>query len=353
MTTTNQPPTTTAPTGPSPTQPGIAENCTKFYKAQSGDSCQKIADAFKTFTVNDFIKWNPGVGKTCTKLYASYYYCIAIPGTPDKPDDRPSPTQDGIASDCNNFYKVKTGDQCGQIASDAHISTDDFYKWNPAVKADCTMLLAGYYVCTGTASGPSQPPPATTTKPSNGVATPTPTQAGMVGYCNKFYKVKAGDGCWQIAQDSNVDLDNLYRWNPAVKSDCSGLQANTYICTGTIAFHVKSKYHGDCTGDVHNDNIVSLNSDGPCINTDCQVASLSILADGECADGEVQISYWENANCQGKWFGYGYASRNTCRSLWTNGYKFKSLHLRCAKKQDDCVSKKTCKEDPEPSNNIC
>lgn len=260
-------------------------------------------------------------------------------------------TQDGIAADCNKYYKVKLGDQRPQIASDAHISLDDLYRWNPAVQTDCRKLISDFYVCTGTAGGPSKPPPATTTTPANGIATPTPIQAGMVGYCTKFYRVVSNDGCWQIARDNNTALDSLYRWNPAVKNDCTGLQANTYICIGADGFHIRSRYHNDGTGDMHNDNVVPADG-GVCTNTDCQVASLDIASEGACPDGEVQISYWENQNCQGKWFGYGYTNRGTCRGLWTEGWKFKSLHLRCAKK-DDCVSQNTCKEDPEPSNNVC
>lgn len=118
------------------------------------------------------------------------------------------------------------------------------------------------------------------------------------------------------------------------------------------AFHVKSHYHNDCTGDTYVDLSLPVNTN-KCVNTDCQVASLEILADGACPDGEVQISYWEEPNCQGKWFGYGYASRGMCRRLWTDGYKWKSLNFRCAKKEDDCVSQKTCTEDPEPSSNSC
>ena len=119
------------------------------------------------------------------------------------------------------------------------------------------------------------------------------------------------------------------------------------------AFHVKSGYHNDCTGDSHNDDAVMMYQDGFCINTNCQVASLDIAPEGNCPDGEVQISYWEKPGCQGKWFGYGYSSRGTCRALWSDGWKFKALHLRCAKKEDDCISKGECKEDPELSNYLC
>ncbi|KAJ4154724.1 hypothetical protein LMH87_000004 [Akanthomyces muscarius] len=120
-----------------------------------------------------------------------------------------------------------------------------------------------------------------------------------------------------------------------------------------VAFHVDSRYHNDCTGDTSNSNDVMMYQEGLCINTNCQVASLNLAAVGNCPDGEIQISYWEQPDCQGKWFGYGYAKRGTCRPLWTDGWKFKALHLRCAKQAGDCVSTGECTADPEPSQNVC
>ena len=118
-------------------------------------------------------------------------------------------------------------------------------------------------------------------------------------------------------------------------------------------FRLKTRYHTDCTGDVYNDVIIASGTDGICVNTDCQAGSLEISPEGLCPGGEVQISYWEQPGCQGKWFGYGYNSRGTCHHLWTDGYKIKALHFRCAKREDDCVSKGSCTYDPEPQNNVC
>ncbi|EGX95212.1 GPI anchored endo-1,3(4)-beta-glucanase, putative [Cordyceps militaris CM01] len=101
---------------------------------------------------------------------------------------------------------------------------------------------------------------------------------------------------------------------------------------------------------VHNDVVVG---GGSCIDTGCAVGSLDIAAAGSCPDGEVRISYWEQPGCAGKWFGYGYASRNTCRSLWSGGWSFKSLYVSCAKRSDDCVSRGTCTMDQVPSYPIC
>lgn len=61
-TTTKKPTTTTAPSGPTPTQPGIISSCNAWYQAVSGDYCQKIVDKYKTFSLQDFYKWNPAVG---------------------------------------------------------------------------------------------------------------------------------------------------------------------------------------------------------------------------------------------------------------------------------------------------
>lgn len=58
-----KPTTTSAPlSGPTPTQAGIISSCNAWYQAKTGDYCQKIVDQYKTFSLQDFYKWNPAVG---------------------------------------------------------------------------------------------------------------------------------------------------------------------------------------------------------------------------------------------------------------------------------------------------
>jgi spore germination protein YaaH len=141
---------------------------------------------------------------------------------------------------CNNFYFVATGDSCYDIASTNAIPLATFYSWNPAVRTDCSGLQANVYVCVGIAnSGPtttttstSRSPSTTTT--SSGIFTPTPTQPGMVANCGRFYRVQSGDGCWDLANALGIALDDFYAWNPAVGGDCSGLQADVYVCVGLM-----------------------------------------------------------------------------------------------------------------------
>ncbi|PYI09360.1 hypothetical protein BO78DRAFT_437930 [Aspergillus sclerotiicarbonarius CBS 121057] len=62
---------------------------------------------------------------------------------------------------------------------------------------------------------------------------PSPTQTGLISTCDAFYYVQPGDSCWAIANSySNFTLNEFYSWNPAVKTDCSGLQSDYYVCIG-------------------------------------------------------------------------------------------------------------------------
>ncbi|KAM3463279.1 hypothetical protein MY5147_009691 [Beauveria neobassiana] len=122
--------------------------------------------------------------------------------------------------------------------------------------------------------------------------------------------------------------------------------------SSSAAFHLKTRHSGSCTGDVHNEVTVP-HGNGQCIDTDCAVGSLEVDSLGNCPDGELRISYWSQAGCGGKWFGYGYGSRNTCRGLWSGGWGFKSLWVSCAKQSDDCVSRGTCTIDDASGSNVC
>ncbi|KAM0664903.1 hypothetical protein ACQRIU_006287 [Beauveria bassiana] len=269
----------------------------------------------------------------------------------------PVPVQPNLVSNCNKFYFVNKGDNCADITARYNLDLSDFLEWNPKAGNSCSGLWADAYACVSVIGYvPKSKPEPTSTKPptatGNGIPTPLPTQPGMTDGCNKFYLVKPGETCADIASRNGISLSDFVQWNPQAGNTCSGLWANAYACLGMVAFSLKSRFRVDCTGDAH--NVVNIAGDqGQCINTDCSVGSLDIAAAGVCPDGEVQISYWEQPGCQGKWFGYGYAKRGECRGLWTNGWKFKAMHLRCAKSQDDCVNKGSCVFYFEPAQGVC
>ncbi|KAI1862678.1 uncharacterized protein JN550_010015 [Neoarthrinium moseri] len=74
--------------------------------------------------------------------------------------------------------------------------------------ASCTGLWADAYACVPVI-GVDMAPTATATQPGNGIATPAPTQPGMISNSNKFHFVESSQSC-------------------------SGLWINTYACVAVL-----------------------------------------------------------------------------------------------------------------------
>lgn len=249
LSTTTKPATTTTTTTkagngiatPTPIQPGMVDNCNEFHLVRDTTTCQGIAN-YNKIAINDFYKWNKGINKACTNLWLGAYACAGVVGskpfTTTKPISTtttqpsngvatPSPILPGMVSNCNKFHLVRSTTTCQGIVDYNKITTTNFRNWNTGINSGCTNLLLGYYACAGVIGG-SAPPP-TTTKPST-VATPTPIQAGMTKGCTKFHYVRSTTTCQGILDYNKISLARFVKWNPAVKSDCSNLWANTHAC---------------------------------------------------------------------------------------------------------------------------
>ncbi|KAL4767932.1 hypothetical protein BDW60DRAFT_226112 [Aspergillus nidulans var. acristatus] len=242
--TTTAPPTSTTSTtsAPSPTMDGTASNCNKYHYVVEGDGCADLSTQYG-ISLDDFYTWNPGVGSDCQTLKTEFYVCVGVsggdgssttsPSSTTTSGSAPSPTMDGTASNCDDYYYVKGGDGCADIATEYGISLDDFYTWNPGVGSDCRTLKTEFYVCVGV-SGETKPStttsnPSTTTDDGSG-ATPTETMPGTIDTCKKYHKVIPGDGCYDLAAEYGISLDDFYAWNPAVGDDCSGLKYDYDVC---------------------------------------------------------------------------------------------------------------------------
>jgi LysM repeat protein len=255
--TTVTPPTTSGNgiTTPTPTQPGMVSNCNKFYKVTDDDGCETIADK-NGITLSDFYLFNTQVGTDCSTLWTDYYVCVAVIGTTTTASatitttkatststngiSTPTPTQPGMVSNCNKFYKVTDDDGCQTIADKNGITLSEFYLWNTQTGSDCSILWTDYYVCvavigtTTTASATTTTTKATSTS-TNGISTPTPIQPGMVSNCDAFYYVQSDDvTCAQIAHDNGISLLQFYTWNPTVGADCGSLWTSYYVCISIV-----------------------------------------------------------------------------------------------------------------------
>ncbi|KAF3064419.1 LysM [Daldinia childiae] len=140
---------------------------------------------------------------------------------------------------------------CDYFESYWGLSHDDFIKWNPSVKADCSGIKVGHSYCVKVKHDQSvsvstiatvTPPPSTvqkglminhTTITVSAPPSPTFTQAGIVKDCNIYYRAVAGDTCSKIISKYKIsDPAQFIEWNPAVGVNCSGLGADYYYCVG-------------------------------------------------------------------------------------------------------------------------
>ncbi|KAL5365890.1 hypothetical protein BJX96DRAFT_159953 [Aspergillus floccosus] len=314
-TTTTTAATTTSAGGPSPTQPGIASTCNAFYYVQKDDYCYAIVTSYGNFTLDQFYTWNPAVKNDCSGLQPGYYVCVGVSGstattitsrtTTAAPTATTtsaySPQQSGIASNCDRYYFVESGNTCAVIAADYGITLSNFYAWNPAVGSSCANLQAGYWVCVGVSGNPpattATTKATTTTTKSTTTATtgtgPSPTQAGIVTDCSTYYQARDGDSCWSIVNEKYTYLTQaqFYAWNPAVGSSCSNLQLGYYYCVATK--------------DV-----------GPMPNTVSNCAKWHLVASGDSC-WSIEQQYSITAAQFGNWNPY---IGSSCASLWLGYY---------------------------------
>jgi hypothetical protein len=247
------PATTTTSAGnglptPSLVQEGVSHNCNKWHLIKETTTCQGIID-YNKISAADFYKWNPAVGSACTELWLGYSACVGTTDSTPATNTRaatattkagngiatPTPVMAGIPSNCNKFHLVGSTTTCAGIIAYNGISSADFDKWNPSVGKGCAKLWLGYNVCVGVV-GSTPTPKATSTKTTkgNGVATPTPVQAGMVKNCKKFHIVRSGTTCQAIATYNKISLADLYKWNPDVGNICKNLWLGYYTCVAVL-----------------------------------------------------------------------------------------------------------------------
>ena len=220
---------------PTPIQSGMVNSCNKFHKIRTTTTCQGIAD-YNKISISDFYKWNPKVKDDCSNLELGAYACAGViestlttiptATTTTNGISTPMPTQSGMVANCNKFHLVRTTTTCQGIADYNKISITDFYKWNPKVNSACSNLVLGAYACAGIIGSSAT----STSTTNNGVSTPTPTQTGMVAGCTKFHFVGAKTTCQGILDYDKITIQQFYKWNPAVKDDCTNLLSNTYAC---------------------------------------------------------------------------------------------------------------------------
>ncbi|PSK53207.1 hypothetical protein B9Z65_3407 [Elsinoe australis] len=146
---------TTPPPGPS--QPDTVAGCQKYHLISEGQGCQTMTDLYGV-PFSQLLQWNPSIGSNCENLWLGYAYCVQAPATSTgggSPTPTavtpPAPTQSGVSSKCNKYYKVVEGDSCPSIQAQFGVTLTQLYEWNPSIGADCSNMWLNYAVCVGIA----------------------------------------------------------------------------------------------------------------------------------------------------------------------------------------------------------
>jgi hypothetical protein len=242
------PATTTAPgngiSTPTPTQPGMVANCNDFYRVLEGQSCDTVILAKgKSISLADLVAWNPSINSDCSGLWANVYVCVNIIGrtvttttsttssttSPSSPPTNlPSPIQTPVASNCNKYHKVaSTSTTCEAIANYWGLKLADFKSWNPSLDNGCSNLKVNHHVCVG--------------------VLPSPIQEPVAANCNKYHQVASSSTtCQAIADYNEIKLEEFHNWNPSIKTACSNLKLNQYVCVGVLPSPIQDPVAANC-----------------------------------------------------------------------------------------------------------
>ncbi|KAK0745455.1 hypothetical protein B0T18DRAFT_306414, partial [Schizothecium vesticola] len=216
--TTSTPPVSTF----TPTLPGIATNCNRFYKIALGDICDTIVSK-AGITLAQLRAWNTEINASCSNLWLGYYICTGVTGnTPITttttqppatltPTPTNTPTLPGAVGNCNAWYKVSSGDSCEVTAAKNTITVDQLRSWNTQLGSTCNDLWLGYYAYVGVP----------------GAATPIP---GIVSNYKRYTLVVSGDSCEIVSQRYGINVNDFKKWNTYINAQCTNIWLGALVC---------------------------------------------------------------------------------------------------------------------------
>jgi LysM repeat protein len=125
-------------------QAALASTCTRSYKVQEGDYCDKIAreqsvPSYQLFALNS------NINQGCTNLVPDETLCLGTDG-----------------EDCRDTYLVKSGDTCDHIAATYELNMTILLMNNPQLNEMCDIYVGEVLCVSNTVQVPAIP--------SNGIA---------------------------------------------------------------------------------------------------------------------------------------------------------------------------------------
>ncbi|KAF8365622.1 lmd-5 [Pristionchus pacificus] len=162
------------------------EGCQLRYETQQGDSCHRIAVAFK-ISVEELKEEND---VDCDRLQVGRRLCVWR-----------SSSAEVSNLTCSAVSRVKEGDTCWSLSIAHGISVDDIRMLNPRI--DCDLLQIDAEIC---------------------------VRADAIQPCTLFRAVDDKDSCEQIATVEEIPYDFFVSLNPTL--NCDRMNLSDQVCIG-------------------------------------------------------------------------------------------------------------------------
>ncbi|KAK4186732.1 hypothetical protein QBC35DRAFT_452972 [Podospora australis] len=273
-------PTTASEPAPVPTDlaNGTTTRCGKYYQVQPDEYCNLLVVRFH-ISLSDFLFLNPALNANCTNLFAFESYCIepvgdiatypgqpgnnptnpvsSIPFTPlvpilptitnvfpvpiqtDVPAGGELPIAPGTRRDCVQYFNGSSFqnasdiagmiwlNQCQRAADIFSAKYDDIAFWNSDLADIRTPACAfdpQYRYCRQLIPSVAQPAPEL--PPDHEL----PIREGTISTCTEFADIGEDWECTDVLENFQLTIAQFFEYNPAVKSDCSGLWPSMAYC---------------------------------------------------------------------------------------------------------------------------
>ncbi|KAH1683883.1 hypothetical protein KXX46_008783 [Aspergillus fumigatus] len=131
-------------------------------------------------------------------------------------------TDPNVASGCTYWANsIASSDTCESLNAYFGITIAQLVSWNPSLSSTSCTLTVGWSYCVEAPTVKTTTSTTTTTSKTTTTTTVVTTTTSTSDYCEGI-----------VTAYGNFTLSQFYQWNPAVKTDCSGLQAGYFVCIG-------------------------------------------------------------------------------------------------------------------------
>jgi len=178
-----------------PTDPNANKFCAFWIDVDGPWTCNNLKEIFG-LSVEDFVRWVSFTSPLTPSYESTWDYLSNIAQNPSF-----SPSSCG-ALPVNRSYCV--------------FSLDFLNLPSPTTTPSTTPTPSSPTGSTGTVGG---------------IATPSPTQPGMVPNCTAFFRTRPGDTCATVSTTTGISLSDFLTWNPRVGGPaCDNLWSEVYVC---------------------------------------------------------------------------------------------------------------------------